>query len=161
MKLMLIPGVKRKLCNKFCSLPFLIMTLLNTGCYNENAEGRNNESIYRSEGDHFIYILYDGVPHSLLAAGNFPIIEELNSNFNEGNYKIYDVGYLLSNYIIHDFGKSAYVNLIRSNANIEETLGISTSQFERGWKKFVINKYFYQHEESVHINSFLFYDCIV
>ncbi len=79
---------------------------------------------------------------SYLADGNFPTIEELNSNFNQGNYKIYDVGYLLSEYIIHDFGRNVYVNLIRSNANIEETLGISTPQFESGWKNFIKNKYF-------------------
>jgi len=247
---------------EFGSFFFLILTLISTGCSGNNADDRNNESIYRFEGEHFSYILYDGAPQSILssvqstleenfsriindlevasmnrvtiriwkdetdfldtmfhdlgvryygasgyvyssndirilyrnntpqialhefchaaslvvnnrfgnrprwfweavaiyeageykdpktisylAAGNFPAIEELNSNFNEGNYKIYDVGYLLSEYIVHDFGKETFVNLIRSNANIEETLGISTPQLESGWKSFVMNKYFYK-----------------
>lgn len=79
---------------------------------------------------------------SYLVSGNFPTIAELNSNFNSGYNKIYEVGFLLSEYIIHEFGKSAYLNLIKSNANIEVTLGITTLQFETGWKTFVMSKYF-------------------
>jgi hypothetical protein len=79
---------------------------------------------------------------SYLVKGNFPTIAELNSDFNSGNRKIYQVGYLLPEYIIQSFGKKAYIDLIKSNGNIDSTLGISTQQFENNWKTFVLSKYF-------------------
>ena len=78
---------------------------------------------------------------SYLVSGNFPTIAELNSDYNLGNYKIYEVGYLLSEYIINSAGKNAYVNLIKSNGNIQQTLGVTTQQFEAGWKQYIQNKY--------------------
>ena len=78
---------------------------------------------------------------SYLVNGNFPTIENLNSNFNTSGNQIYEVGYLLSEFIISQWGKSFYVNLIKSNGNILHVLGISTQQFEEEWKVFVVNKY--------------------
>ena len=77
-----------------------------------------------------------------LAAGNFPTIVELNSDYNTGNRKIYEVGYLLSEYILENWGRESYIRMIRQNANIEIVLGVTTQQFEAGWKNFVITKYF-------------------
>lgn len=76
-----------------------------------------------------------------LVEGNFPTLTELNSNVNTGSFKIYQVGYTLSEYIITNWGKSGYVNLIKSNGDIQLTLGVSTQDFETGWKQFVQNKY--------------------
>jgi len=78
---------------------------------------------------------------SYLVSGNFPTLSELNSDFNTGGNKIYSVGYLLSEFIIANWDKNQFVNLIKANGNIEETLGISSQQFEEAWKNFVINKY--------------------
>jgi hypothetical protein len=82
---------------------------------------------------------------SYLVFKNFPTIAELNSDFNTGNHNIYEVGYLLVEYIIKDFGKDAYINLIKSNGNIDSALGISTAKFENNWKTFVISKYLEGH----------------
>ncbi|OFX86044.1 MAG: hypothetical protein A2W99_16430 [Bacteroidetes bacterium GWF2_33_16] len=79
---------------------------------------------------------------SYLVSGNFPTLAELNSDFNSGGNKIYSVGYLLSEFIIVSWDKSHFVNLIKANGNIEQTLGISTQQFEADWKSFVIKTYF-------------------
>jgi len=79
---------------------------------------------------------------SYLVSGNYPTIAELNSDFNSGANKIYSVGYLLSEFIITTWDKSRYVGMIKSNGNIQETLGITTQEFESDWKKFVIAKYF-------------------
>jgi len=78
---------------------------------------------------------------SYLVEGNFPTISELNSDFNGGDREIYRVGYLLAEYIIFNWGNNSYVNLIKSNGNILQTLGISTQEFEGAWKNFVIEKY--------------------
>lgn len=76
-----------------------------------------------------------------LAAGNFPTLEELNTDFNSGNQKIYSVGYLLSEYIIEAWGKESYVRMIKFNANLGPVLNVTTLQFETGWKGFVTKKY--------------------
>jgi hypothetical protein len=79
---------------------------------------------------------------SYLAAGNFPTITELNSDFNSGNRKIYEVGYLISEYILETWGKESYILMIKLNADIKNVLGVTTQQFETGWKNFVLTKYF-------------------
>jgi hypothetical protein len=78
---------------------------------------------------------------SYLVSGNFPTVSELTSDFNAGNYKIYAVGYLLSEYVIYNWDKNSFVEMIKSNADISKSLGITTQLFEEGWKKFVQNKY--------------------
>lgn len=77
-----------------------------------------------------------------LAAGNFPTIAELNSGFNSGNRKIYEVGYLLSEYILATWGRESYIRMIKLNADIQTVLNVTTAEFEIGWKNFVITKYF-------------------
>ena len=79
---------------------------------------------------------------SYLVSGNFPSIAELTADFNTGSRKIYEVGYLLSEYIIATWGKNNYVQMIKTNANIQQVLGLSTPDFETGWKEFVKKKYF-------------------
>jgi len=77
-----------------------------------------------------------------LVSGNYPSIEELNSDFNAGNNKIYEVGYLISEYIISNWGKTSYVNLIKSNGNIAAAIGITVNQFEEEWRHYVQSRYF-------------------
>ena len=78
---------------------------------------------------------------SYLADGNFPTIAELTADFNTGARKIYEVGYLLSEYIIETWGKESYTQMIKNNADIQLVLGINAAQFENGWKDFVTRKY--------------------
>lgn len=97
------------------------------------------ESVAIYESGEFI----DPKTISYLVNGNFPTLAELNSDFSSiSSNKIYDVGYLVSEYIIFNWGRSKYLNLIKSNGNIQQTLEISAQQFEAGWKNFVISKYF-------------------
>lgn len=78
---------------------------------------------------------------SYLVQGNFPTLAELSSDFNSGNQKIYQVGYLLSEFIINTWGKPGYISIIKSNGNIQSTFGITNKQFEEDWKVFVTDKY--------------------
>jgi hypothetical protein len=78
---------------------------------------------------------------SYLVAGNFPTLNELNTDYNQGNQKIYQVGYLISEYIIYSWGRDKYVQLIKKNGDIQSALEISVEEFEAVWKNFVINKY--------------------
>jgi hypothetical protein len=52
------------------------------------------------------------------------------------------VGYLISEYILETWGKESYILMIKLNADIKNVLGITTQQFETGWKNFVLTKYF-------------------
>ncbi len=47
-----------------------------------------------------------------LVEGDFPTLEELNSDFNTGNHNIYQVGYLLSEFIIESWGQESFIELI-------------------------------------------------
>ncbi len=78
---------------------------------------------------------------SYIVNRNFPILDELNSDFNTGGNKIYAVGYLLSEYIIATWGKANFVSLIKANGDIQQTLEVSIHQFEDGWVEFVKSKY--------------------
>lgn len=78
---------------------------------------------------------------SYLSAGNFPSIAELNSDYNTGSRKIYEVGYLISEYVLSKWGKDSYIKMIKLSANIQSVLGITVTEFEAGWKDFVVQKY--------------------
>ena len=67
-----------------------------------------------------------------------PTLSELN---NLNNTQIYDVGYLLSEYIVETWRRQHLKNMIISNGNISQTLGVTVQQFESGWFLFVKDKY--------------------
>ena len=78
---------------------------------------------------------------SYLVNRDFPTVSDLNTNFNSGGNKIYAVGYILSEFIISKWGADKYIDLIISNGNIQNTLGLTNQQFEEGWANFVVEKY--------------------
>ncbi|HMS34877.1 MAG TPA: hypothetical protein PKC91_12410 [Ignavibacteria bacterium] len=79
-------------------------------------------------------------PHNVncLVSHDPPSLDQLNS-FN--NTMIYDVGYLLAEYIIINWDKAHFINMILTNGNIQQVLGISPVDFEKGWFEFVVKKY--------------------
>jgi len=79
---------------------------------------------------------------SYLVNGTYPTLNELNSDFNAGNQKIYQVGYLLVEFIKAQWGINAVIGLIKQNGNIQAVLGKTNAEFETQWKQFVEIKYF-------------------
>lgn len=75
-----------------------------------------------------------------MTAGNPPTLAELEANW-QTNSKIYDVGFVLTEYIVTKWGRPTLVDLIKNHGRIPSTLGISVSEFERGWYEFVKTKY--------------------
>jgi len=75
-----------------------------------------------------------------LKEGDYPSLAELNTDFNSGR-NIYDVGYLLVDYVVTSWDHDHLIALIKSNGAIEETLGISEAEFETGWQRFLKKKY--------------------
>jgi hypothetical protein len=78
---------------------------------------------------------------SYLVNGNFPTLLELNADFSVNSLKVYDVGFLIGEFIVEKYGKSKFVELILSNGNILQTLQCSVEDFEMDWKEFVVSKY--------------------
>ena len=75
-----------------------------------------------------------------LLDGSYPTLQELNSGFNSGR-NIYDVGFLLGDYIVSTWSINHLIDLIRSNGNIEATLGITENSFEADWHSYIQENY--------------------
>jgi hypothetical protein len=66
-----------------------------------------------------------------LRAGQYPTLAELNRVEDHG--KVYDVGYVLIDYILHTWDRKALVQLLRTNGDIPAVLQTSVADFEQGW----------------------------
>lgn len=75
-----------------------------------------------------------------LVNGNPPTLAGLNANW-QTNTQVYDVGFLLVEYIVTKWDKPHLVNLITALGDIQTVLGISAAAFESGWYEFVRTKY--------------------
>ena len=61
-------------------------------------------------------------------------------DLNNSN-QIYNVGYTITEYIVERWGKEKLPILIKSYVDIKTVLGVSESDFEKGWADFVDEKY--------------------
>ncbi len=82
-------------------------------------------------------------PKSLpyMVSGDYPTLNELNTDYNMSNHYIYSVGYVLLEYVIETWGMDVVIGLIKNNGNISNLIGITTQEFELGWYQFVEEKY--------------------
>ena len=71
----------------------------------------------------------------------YGIRKQLSLNDLNRSNQIYNVGYTIIEYIIEKWGKDKLPTLISSYVDIENVLGVSQSNFERGWVDFVYEKY--------------------
>lgn len=75
-----------------------------------------------------------------IRSGDFPTLAELNSNW-QTNTKIYDVGYVLIEFMVETWGMEAVRSLILNGGNISSTLEITIDSFEQLWYIFIQNNY--------------------
>jgi len=68
-----------------------------------------------------------------LREGKYPTLAELNSEVVPQLYMIYDVGYILAEFIITTWGKDKLIELIKKTGDISLVLGISTDAFQKLW----------------------------
>ncbi|RPI15122.1 MAG: hypothetical protein EHM58_14860 [Ignavibacteriae bacterium] len=69
---------------------------------------------------------------------NPPTLSQMNSI---SNTQIYEVGYLLSEYIVENWSRTHLKNMILSNGNISQVLEMTVSEFQTAWFQFVKTKY--------------------
>jgi len=79
-------------------------------------------------------------PHNIpyLVNQDPPTISELNSM---SNTYVYDVGFLIGEYITETWDYVHLQELINNNGNLQATLGMTSTEFQSAWFQFVKDKY--------------------
>lgn len=72
--------------------------------------------------------------------GRFPTLQQLNADVNTDT-QIYQLGYVLGEFIMTRYGRDAFNRLIQANADVQGVLGVSNAEFEAAWQSFVRQKY--------------------
>jgi len=77
-----------------------------------------------------------------LVQGDYPTLATLNTAYADGGWKIYQVGYLLADFVVLRWNRVALIDLIRTNGDTDTTLGMSVAQFEAAWHADISGRYF-------------------
>jgi hypothetical protein len=75
-----------------------------------------------------------------LQAGSFPTLAQLNGAYG-ATRQVYEVGFLLGEFIVAVWGQAGLAGLILANGDIPRVCGVPESEFERRWADFVRAKY--------------------
>ena len=75
-----------------------------------------------------------------VARGNFPTLQQLNADVNTDT-QIYQLGYMLGEFIVSRWGRPALIRLIETNADLPGVLGVSAAEFEAAWQSDVRQRY--------------------
>jgi hypothetical protein len=75
-----------------------------------------------------------------MRSGNYPPLAELDAAY-EVSGRIYQVGYVLAEYIVHTWGLDGLVRLVQHNGDLAVALGVTTATFEAGWYAFLHARY--------------------
>jgi hypothetical protein len=94
------------------------------------------ESVALFENDELV----DPRSISYLAQGRFPTLSDLDADPNASR-QVYEVGYLLGEFIVSRWGRPAFLRLIQTNADVPATLGLSVQAFEEAWYEWVRQRY--------------------
>ncbi len=77
---------------------------------------------------------------SYLVQGRPPTLAQLDVDVTAGR-QVYEVGYLLGEFVVARGGAGALRELIRTNGSTSAVLGLSASQFESAWYAWVRERY--------------------
>jgi hypothetical protein len=75
-----------------------------------------------------------------MRTGQLPTLAALNASFNDSR-QIYEVGYVLGEFIVANWGLDGMVRLVQTNGNVPDTLGLSVADFEARWYAFLKARY--------------------
>jgi hypothetical protein len=75
-----------------------------------------------------------------MRAGRYPSLVDLDADWNV-SHQVYQVGAVLAEYIVHEWGMDGLLRLIRTNGNVPEALRVSVPEFEAGWRAYLHQKY--------------------
>jgi hypothetical protein len=75
-----------------------------------------------------------------IVRGVFPTLQQLNADPNAGT-GIYQLGYVFGDFIVLRWGRTAFLRLIETNADLPAVLGVSTAEFEAAWQSYLRQRY--------------------
>ena len=75
-----------------------------------------------------------------MVRGAYPTLHQLNAGPNASR-QVYEIGYLLGEFIVSRWGRPAFVRLIQTNADLPATLGLSAPALEEAWYVWVRERY--------------------
>ena len=75
-----------------------------------------------------------------VSRGNFPTLQQLNADVNIDT-QIYQLGYLLGDFIVSRYGRPAFLRLIDTHADLRGVLGLTAAEFEAAWQSYVRQRY--------------------
>jgi hypothetical protein len=78
-----------------------------------------------------------------LVAGDYPTLAQLDGDYS-ATRQIYEVGFLIGEFIVATWGRDGLVRLVAANGDIPRTCGVAVEEFERRWAAFVRQTYFGQ-----------------
>ncbi|MCK5146999.1 hypothetical protein KAR48_09605 [bacterium] len=78
---------------------------------------------------------------SYIRNGAYPTLNELNTDFNNSNHYIYQLGYVIAEYIVETWGQPTLVELIRQNGNVDGVLEMTETEFETRLYNYITEKY--------------------
>lgn len=72
--------------------------------------------------------------------GALPTLQQLNVDPNGGT-QIYQLGYVIGEFVVTRWGRPAFLRLIETNADLSGVLGLSAAEFEAAWQSYVRQRY--------------------
>ncbi|MBS4538488.1 hypothetical protein GOQ27_08430 [Clostridium sp. D2Q-11] len=84
---------------------------------------------------------YEPKSFSYLVEGNYPSIKELNATNGKSAEKVYNVGYILIEYINENWSMDEVRELLKENGDIERVLGVTEGEFEKEFYKYLEEEY--------------------
>ena len=75
-----------------------------------------------------------------MRAGRYPSLADLDADWNLSR-QVYEVGCVLGEYIVHEWGMDGLIRLIQANGNVQAAFGTSVGEFEAGWRAFLHANY--------------------
>lgn len=75
-----------------------------------------------------------------MRSGSYPSLADLDVAYNVSG-RIYQVGFLLGEYIVARWGQDGFIRLIERNGDLAAAIGTTTADFESGWRTFLHEKY--------------------
>lgn len=76
-----------------------------------------------------------------LQSGAYPSLTELNAGINASR-QVYELGYLLGEFIVSTWGQDTLVRLIEANGDLRAVVGLDEAAFMARWYDWVRRKYF-------------------
>ncbi|MBS4538457.1 hypothetical protein GOQ27_08270 [Clostridium sp. D2Q-11] len=76
-----------------------------------------------------------------LVEGDYPSIQELNASSGKSAEKVYAIGHIIIEYINEKWSMDEVRELLKENGDIEKVLGVTEGEFEKGFYKYMEDKY--------------------